>query len=229
MKNFFKKYKVICVMIAAIMAISLVYSKIEDISASKFNGIIIVIDAGHGGRDGGSVGVNGTIEKEINLKYALCLKDKLVENGFRVVLTRKNDDGLYFPLAKNKKKSDMNARLKIINQTNPNLVISLHMNSLTNHTVQGANSFYREGDEASKYCADLIQKSISTYCNAKNICGRVGDYFILNSSYYTAVLIECGFISNAREEALLNSSEYRERMVDAIFNGILLYFGNAKI
>ena len=103
------------------------------------------------------------------------------------------------------------------------------MNSFPTSSVQGANTFYRAGDVASNRCADLIQKSISTYCNAKNIRSKEGDYFLLNCSYYTAVLIECGFISNEREEALLNTDEYKDRFVEAVYNGILLYFGNESI
>lgn len=228
MKIFSKKHSIVLIMVAMVV-VAACYSMIVEISVSKFNGITIVIDAGHGGRDGGCVGINGTIEKEINLDYALRLKSKLVDNGYRVVLTRKTDDGLYAPLAKNKKQSDMNARLKIIERANPNLVISLHMNSFPSSAVQGANTFYRADDRASNRCADLIQKSLSTYCNATNIKSKEGDYFLLNCSYYTAVLIECGFISNAREEALLNSDEYKARFIDAVFNGILLYFGNSSI
>lgn len=205
------------------------YYRIVEISVSKRNGFTIVIDAGHGGRDGGSVGVNGTIEKEINLDYAIALKDKLVENGFRVEMTRKNDDGLYSLTDKNKKMSDMNERFKIIKRTNPNLVISIHMNSFTNSSAKGATTYYRKADEASKQCADLIQKSLNAYCNAKQTAGKVGDYYMLNCSYYTAVLIECGFLSNPEEESLLNNKQYKNKMIDAIFKGILLYFGNAEI
>ena len=90
------------------------FSQIVAFSVSNYNGVTIVIDAGHGGRDGGSVGVNGTIEKEINLVYAKALKEKLVSSGFRVELTRKTDDGLYSEFASNKKMSDMRARFNII-------------------------------------------------------------------------------------------------------------------
>ena len=157
------------------------------------------------------------------------MKNKLVENGYRVILTRKNDDGLYSEFAKNKKTSDMNARLKIIREANPNLVISLHMNSFPSSSVKGASTYFRSGDIAGKKCADLIQKSLHKYCNARSVESKVGDYFILNSSYYSAVLIECGFISNPEEEKLLNSKDYKNKMVNAIYNGILLYFGNNQI
>lgn len=209
--------------------LSFVFSHIVAISMSKSNGITIVLDAGHGARDGGSVGVNGTIEKEINLRYTLALKDKLVEAGFYVELTRKNDEPLYSPLADNKKMSDMRARLNTIKRTNPNLVISVHMNSFPLATAHGATTYYRKGDESGKEVADVIQKSLNQYVSAPNSKGKVGDYFILNSSYYTAVLIEFGFLSNPSEEAMLNTEEYMNNLLDAVVKGVLLHFGNYQV
>ena len=223
-----KTKSVLCIILIMVV-ISFFYSNIVELRVSKFNGIKIVLDAGHGGRDGGSIGVNGTIEKEINLEYVMLLKDKLVRNGYTVELTRKNDDGLYSEFAKNKKTSDMKARFDIIKKVNPNLVISIHMNSFSSAEAKGAMTYYRKNDKAGKQCADLIQKTISTYCGAKSIYGKVGDYYILNCSYYTAILIECGFISNPEEEKLLNSKAYKDKMIDAIYKGILLYFGNNSI
>lgn len=206
--------------------ISFGYYNIVIQSVNSYNGITIVLDAGHGGRDGGSIGANGTIEKEINLEYTLLLKELLVKHGYRVELTRKNTDGLYSPTAKNKKLSDMQNRLKIIKGANPNLVISIHMNSFKDENASGASTYYRKGDTSGEQCSNLIQKSLHTYCNAKSSTSKVGDYYILNSSYYTAVLIECGFISNPAEEKLLNTNSYKEKFTNAVFNGILLYFGN---
>ena len=229
MVKLFRKHKSIICIFLLLLTLSFFYSRVVALRVSKFNGYTIVLDAGHGGRDGGSVGVNGTIEKEINLEYVLLLKEKLVKNGYKVVLTRKNDDGLYSEFAKNKKTSDMNERFRIIKKANPNLVISIHMNSFSSPSAKGAMTYYRTGDEASKKCADLIQKSLATYCGAKNKMGKVGDYYMLNCSYYTAVLIECGFISNPEEEKLLNSKDYKNKMVESIFKGILLYLGNSSI
>ena len=229
MKNVFKKHKNFICVFMMFVVLSCFFFNVVERRTSQYNGITIVLDAGHGGRDGGSVGVNGTIEKEINLEYTLLLKDKLVKNGFRVVLTRKNDDGLYSQFSKNKKTSDMNKRYEIIKKANPNLVISIHMNSFSSSNAKGAITYYRKNDEAGKKCSDLIQKSLKTYCGAKVENGKIGDYYILNCSYYTAVLIECGFISNPEEERMLNSGEYKSKMIDAIYNGILLYFGNNQI
>ena len=195
---------------------------------SAYNGITIVLDAGHGGRDGGTLGINGSVEKDLNLEYTLELKSKLVTGGYKVVLTRKNDEGLYSPLAKNKKQSEMKERLRIIKQANPNLVISIHMNSFNDKSAYGATTYYRKDDESGKNIADLIQNSLATYCGARFKQAKVGDYYVLNSNYYSAVLIECGFISNPEEERKLKTPEYRKKIVDAIYSGILLYFGNSS-
>lgn len=228
LSSFFKTHSVLTIFVLMMFVLSIGFSQIVAYSVSNYNGITIVIDAGHGGRDGGSVGVNGTIEKEINLKYALTLKEKLVDSGYRVELTRRTDDGLYSETALNKKMSDMRARFNIIQKTNPNLVISIHMNSFNSPTARGAITYYRNGDEASKRCADLVQASLNTYCEAPSAQGKVGDYYILNCSYYTSILIECGFISNPEEEWLLNTDSYREKFIDAVYSGILLYFGNSN-
>lgn len=227
--RFIRNRKFIIVVILVFVLLSSIYSKIVVMSVSKFNGVTIVLDAGHGGRDGGSIGKNGTIEKEINLTYTLALKDKLVKDGFRVELTRKNDDGLYNEFSKNKKQSDMLQRFKIIKKVNPNLVISIHMNSFPSETACGALTYYRLGDNASKYCADLIQKSLHKDGCARIKSGKVGDYYILNCSYYTAVLIECGFISNTEEEKKLNSQDYCDKIVNSIYKAILIYFGIINI
>ena len=219
-----KKYRIFIVFFVILFIFSFIFFNIISFQVSKYNGITIVLDAGHGGRDGGSVGINGTIEKEINLEYTLALKEKLVKVGYRVELTRKNDDGLYSELAKNKKISDMNARCEIIKKTNPNLVISIHMNSFPDSSACGANTYYRAGDEASKNIANLIQASLNTYCGVKNTQAKVGDYYILNCSYYTAVLIECGFLSNGRERELLKSKEYQQKVADAISVGLIKYY-----
>lgn len=223
--QFFKRNSCIIIFVLIMFLLTFAFSHIVAVSASGYNGITIVLDAGHGGRDGGSVGVNGTIEKEINLRYTLALKEKLVSAGYRVELTRKTDDGLYLESAKNKKMSDLNARMEIIKRANPNLVISIHMNSFSSQSAHGASTYYRSGDESGQIVSDLIQQSLNTYLGAPSTKGKVGDYYILNESYYTAVLIECGFLSNPEEERLLNTDEYLEKFVDAVYNAILLYFG----
>ena len=216
------------VVVVIFASLSGIYAGIVEVSLAKFNGFTIVVDAGHGGRDGGSVGANGTIEKEINLNYAISLKEELVKMGYRVEMTRKNDDGLYLETAKNKKISDLNERMRIIKRANPNLMVSIHMNSFSASSASGAVTYYRLGDGASKQVGDLVQKSLKAYCGARWDSAKTGDYYILNNSYYTSILIECGFISNPEEERLLNTEEYRQKFISAVCKGIGLYFGHVS-
>jgi len=225
MKKTLKRNWLAFFIVIIFIGISTLYYNFTVITASKMNGYTIVIDAGHGGRDGGSIGVNGTIEKEINLKYALKLKDKLVEMGYKVELTRKNDDGLYSEFVKNKKISDLNARMEIIKRSNPNLMISIHMNSFNQQSASGAVTYYRKGDDASKQVGDLVQGCLNEYCGARFEKSKTGDFYILNESYYTSILVECGFLSNPEEERLLNTEEYMNKIVNAISSGVGLYFG----
>lgn len=185
----------------------------------------IVIDAGHGARDGGCVGISGSVEKDLNLQYALTLKSLLETKNIKVVMTRTNDDELYDENASNKKLSEMKARATLIKNSAPDLVISIHMNSFPLKSVSGAKAFYRADSEKSKLVADNIQKSMYSYCNLKSKTSQVGDYYILNCTDYTSVLIECGYLSNPEEEQKLLTKEYREKLMHSIYSGILLSFG----
>ena len=225
MKKTVKNIAICLIVLFVFSTISFALTGFSKVTISNYNGYTIVVDAGHGGRDGGSIGVNGTIEKEINLTYALELKDKLVKMGYRVILTRKDDDGLYSNFAKNKKISDLNKRMEIIKKSNPNLVVSVHMNSFSDKSARGAITYYKLDDEPSKNVGNLVQKSLKENCGARLENSKTGDYYILNSSYYTAILVECGFISNPEEENLLNSEEYCKKIVNSIAQGIGLYFG----
>lgn len=185
----------------------------------------IVLDAGHGGRDGGSIGFNGSIEKDLNLKYAKSLQKLLSKDGINVVMTRTGDNGLYNEDADNKKLSDMRKRREIINNSTPNLVVSLHMNSFPLDSCKGAKTFYQIGNDTSFNAAKCIQSSLNYYVENASKTVSAGDYYILNCSKYTSVLIECGFISSPEEEKLLNTDSYREDFVYSIYCGIMLYLG----
>lgn len=194
-------------------------------SNANLSKIVIVLDAGHGGRDGGSVGLAGTIESDINLVYVKLLETKLSALGYSVVLTRKNSNGLYSHFSSNKKISDMNKRMEIIKKANPSLVISIHMNSFSDRSVRGAVVYHKIDDSASIKCSELIQQSLYAKNFAKNKNTKSGDFFMLNCSYYSSVLIECGYLSNPEEEKLLNDKNYQNELTDAICDGVFLYFG----
>lgn len=185
----------------------------------------IVIDAGHGGRDGGSVGKNGTVEKELNLKYAKSLQKMLTKAGVNVVMTRANDNGLYNEDESNKKLSDMRARRDIIQKSQPDLVVSIHMNSFPLATCTGAKTFYQAGNEVSFNIAKLIQNSLHYYIDNASSTVSAGDYYILNCTPYTSVLIECGFISTPSEEVLLNDDTYCNKLMYSVYCGIMMSLG----
>ena len=185
----------------------------------------IVIDAGHGGRDGGSVGVDGSVEKDLNLEYAKSLQKLLTNAGIKVVMTRSGDTGLYNESADNKKLSDMRKRRDIINNSTPDLVISIHMNSFPLDSCQGAKTFYQIGSDASFEVAKKIQSCLSYYMSNTTKTVSEGDYYILNCTKYTSVLVECGFVSSPEEVKLLNNKDYREKFTYSIYRGIMIYLG----
>ena len=120
----------------------------------------IVIDAGHGGRDGGTVGSGGAIESQLNLDYALTLKQMCESFGFGVVMTRENMNGLYDENAPNKKRSEMEKRKKIIDESDADIVISLHMNGFPLPSAEGAQVFYGKGNEAGQALAESVTTSL---------------------------------------------------------------------
>lgn len=185
----------------------------------------IVIDAGHGGKDGGAEGkTTGVDESKLNLDYALTLKEICEQFGFKVVLTRKDMGGLYSPFAENKKKSEMQKRKEIIEKTNPDLVVSIHMNSFPSSSAKGAQVFYAEGNDAGQSLADSVAVSLSKNIENAKETAKVGDYFVLNCTSIPAILIECGFLSNAEEEVLLQDENYMHNFCYQILCGVLLFF-----
>ena len=184
----------------------------------------IVIDAGHGGRDGGAIGVSGVTESELNLKYAKELKSLCEDFGIGVVMTRSDMNGLYDESAPNKKKSEMERRKNIINSSGADLVISIHMNSFPLPSSNGAYVFYANGSGEGYNLAKSVQTSLcQSFDNAREYVS-VGDYFVLNYSSIPSVLVECGFLSNPQEEANLKSDEYCQKFCYSLLVGLLSYF-----
>ena len=188
------------------------------------NGKTVVIDAGHGGRDGGVSGTStGIKESDINLAVAKSLRHFLEWNGYRVVMTRQNSDGLYGMAGGSKKLADMEARRKIIENAKPDLVVSIHQNSFPSAAVQGAQVFYAPGSKEGVGYAKTAQSVLNNALGHKRI-EKPGDYFILQCAAAPALLIECGFLSNPEEERLLASANYQEKVAYAIYTAIQLIF-----
>lgn len=185
----------------------------------------IVLDAGHGGKDGGVSGISSGIkESTLNLDVVKRIERHLVASGFSVTLTRSSDAGLYGVATSNLKKRDMLKRKEIITEAKPTLVVSVHMNAYALSSRCGAQVFYKAGSEEGKLLASLVQKSFNSMEKKTRECNALsGDYYILNCSEYPSIIAECGFLSNPEEEKLLLTEEYREDLAYAIFKGIINY------
>ena len=183
-------------------------------------GKTVVIDAGHGGADGGVVGASTSVkESDVNLAIARSLKHFLKSRGYDVVMTRTTTDGLYGMTTKNKKLKDMQERKKIIEQANADLVVSVHCNSYPRADQVGAQVFYAPSSEDGKTKAETMQKVLADSLGTKRLA-MSGDYFILQCSSTPSLLVECGFLTTPSEEKLLVSSSYQEKVAYAIFTGV---------
>ena len=185
----------------------------------------VVIDPGHGGTDPGSIGFKTKVhEDKLNLKMSLLLKKKLEQAGINVVMTRDDHNALIDGAGRKWKRKEMEARRDLIVKTRPNMVISLHQNSYTNHTLRGAQVFYDKKSEISKQIADSIQEQFKLNLDASIKATSPGDYFMLKCSSAPSVIVECGFLSNEEDEKLLQTYSYQEKIIDSIYKGIVNFF-----
>ncbi|MCI8612628.1 MAG: N-acetylmuramoyl-L-alanine amidase [Clostridia bacterium] len=181
----------------------------------------VVIDAGHGGVDGGVQGINtGTKESDLNLAIARALKKELENNGYNVVMTRSGSDGLYGLSSKNRKQKDMAARKEIIAKANADLVISIHQNFYPRSQIRGAQVFYAPGSDVGKQMADSMQSAINTNLAACSRTAMPGDYYILQCSSVPSLLVECGFLSNPEDEKLLVDAAYQQKIAYTLMSAI---------
>ena len=192
----------------------------------KKNYPLIVLDAGHGGFDPGKVGVNGALEKDINLSIVKKLKVLLEEEGFTVHLTREKDALLAPANSSTKKKDDMIARIEMITTLNPFFTISIHQNSFTNPATSGPQVFYYKDSEESATMAQVIQDVLNIQLEpAKKRSPQANtNYYLLTRTPTPTVIVECGFLSNPTEADLLTQEEYQSRVANSIFLGILSYY-----
>lgn len=190
---------------------------------------VVVIDAGHGGKDPGKVGVNGALEKEINLQIALRLKSLLEQNDVAVVLTREEDKDLASEQAASRKNEDLRARAALIAAAEPVVMVSIHQNSYPEEEVDGAQVFYYAGSDSGKMLGSIIQNSLKSEIDDGNhrVAKANKEYYLLKKATCPAVIIECGFLSNPSEAALLATEEYQEKLAFAVHLGIMEYINTA--
>lgn len=185
----------------------------------------VVIDAGHGGTDPGKVGVDGSLEKDINLKIAKKLAVFLGAADVDVVLTRESDAGLYDENVSNKKVQDMKNRVALIEEKKPVMTVSIHQNSYHEEYVHGAQVFYYAGSEESKDIAERMQRVLAEQVDPDNARqAKANDsYYLLKKTSSPIVIVECGFLSNYEEAQKLSSEAYQEKTAWAIHLAILQY------
>ena len=202
------------------------------VSLEKKPSVIIVLDAGHGGVDLGVKGVStGYPESNFNLEMSRLVEDNLKILGAEIIQTRKTEDGLYKNFEKGFKLEDMKARKNIILSAQPTIVVSLHCNKYPDRSRRGIQVFYQKYSEEGKALAEVIQSNANVL-NMREV-GREfsalsGDYYILNCSSYPSVIVECGFLSNPDDEALMLDPNYREELAFIIFCGINSYLSTSS-
>ena len=192
---------------------------------------VVVIDAGHGGKDPGKVGINGVLEKEVNLSIALRLKRLMEQNGVLVVMTREEDKDLASEQATKRKNEDLRARAMLVSDTAPMVLVSVHQNSFPEAEVDGAQVFYYSDSAEGKQLGSMVQERLKKERGDGNhrVAKANKEYYLLKKAECPAVIVECGFLSNPAEAALLASEEYQEKIAFAIHLGIMEYINTAKI
>lgn len=194
-------------------------------------GKVIYIDPGHGGPDGGAVGSN-TLEKDISLSISLIIRDYLQEQGALVLLTRDEDVDLADENTKGysrRKGEDLKKRVNIINESEADLYLSIHLNAIPSSRWSGAQTFYNgryiENEHIAKYIQDELRKNLE---NTNRVAKPIDGVYLLKNVKKPGALVEVGFLSNPEEEKLLSKKVYQEKVAASIYNGVLRYFSNEE-
>lgn len=190
----------------------------------------IIIDAGHGGMDGGAVGVNNVVEKEINLGISLKLAELLQLNGFDVILTRSTDDSIHDPQETSiarQKRSDMYKRMEMIEKNPSAVFVSVHQNFFSDPSSKGAQIFYSTNHDDSEILAQTLQDQFRESLqqdNMRQIKAAGDNLFLLYHAEIPAVLVECGFLSNQEDCRNLCDEEYQKKVAFVIYLGLLDFY-----
>lgn len=242
MKNQWKKIwkKLTGIMLVISVTIAAVYfggrgaiesTMLASVIKKPYEPPIIILDAGHGGMDGGCSSVNGTPEKGINLNIMLHLREMLRACGYTVEVTRETDRSIHddgIEGIANQKSSDMDNRLALFNKYNNAVCISIHQNQFTDPSYSGAQMFYSNEVKGSSALAQSLQDAFSSQLQPENkretkLCGK--ELFLCYFCENPTVMVECGFLSNPEEASLLESEEYQQKIAFTIFGGLQQYLG----
>lgn len=206
--------------------------KVDCMASTKLGEYVptIILDAGHGGEDGGTVSKSGLQEKDINLEITKELKHLLSFSGFKVIMTREDDRSIHDPSAdtvRERKVSDLHNRLHIIQSVENCLFISIHQNQFSDSRYSGAQMFFSPNNPESKILAEYLKNSVVELLqpdNTREIKAANSSIYLLWNTQKPSVLVECGFLSNPQESELLAQEEYQQKMAFTIYCGILDYW-----
>lgn len=228
-KTVFLQFVIVALVAVLMIVIDLSYNSVFKSQNTGAGSRVIIIDAGHGGMDGGAVGDStGVLEKNINLSIAKKLKGYIEQQGDTCIMIREVDEGLYSEegTIRQKYHENLRNRKEIIKENKADLFISIHLNHFTQAQYSGAQVFYLKGDENSRRFGKAIQEELIKVLGKDNkrVEKPADSYYILKDNKVPSIIVECGFLSNPEEEKLLNNSEYQNKIAWAIYSGIVRYF-----
>ena len=205
--------------------------------ASQLNPVptmTVVLDAGHGGEDGGAQAPDGRLEKTYNLEIAQILRRYLQNAGFSVIMTRETDDDLSdpsLPTIHTRKEDDLQKREQLVRDNSPCYFISIHQNKFSDSQYEGAQVLYSPNHEESQKLAQSIQESFASFLqpnNTRTPKAATDSIYLLWHIQQPAVLVECGFLSNEEEAALLQNPVYQRKVASCILLGLAAYLETEK-
>lgn len=233
LKKFIPYLIIITVVIGAVFSGSVSRNN-SAIQSSSENTPVIILDAGHGGIDGGAVAADGTAEKNLNLDIVLKMQTYLEKLGYKIILTRSEDISIHSSDAqttREKKVSDLHNRLDIIKSNPDSVFVSVHQNYYTQSKYSGTQVFYSVNNPQSEKLALCIQNSVVSSLqpdNTRKIKPSGNSIFLLSNSDVPSVLVECGFLSNSAETEKLKNENYRMQMAEYICKGIIDYINGCE-
>lgn len=189
---------------------------------------------GHGSPDGGATSENDIKESDINLEVAKLLEEELLKLGYEVIMTRTDENNIADSdkqdSIRKMKVSDINNRIEIVNNSNADMLISIHMNKFSEEKYYGWQTFYKKGSELSKVLANKIQNEISKNIDRENKRTElpIDNVKLIDKSLIPSVIVECGFLSNHEDVRLLQTKEYKMQIVNGIIGGIEEFYNINK-
>lgn len=196
------------------------------------SGKVIVLDPGHGGLDGGATSKEGLLEKDVTLEIAFELRDYLQEAGALVLMTREEDRDLAdddVRRVRERKVQDLKRRVELINHSDADMFISLHMNAIPSPKWSGAQTFYNRSIEENKHLAKFIQDEIIRNLeNTNREAKPINNVYLIKQAEIPGALVEAGFLSNPEEASLLSTKEYQQKVAASVYQGIMRYYTNEE-